>query len=157
MPLIPIENITKVPTILYVGKEDKWSTIEDAEWLESEVPSIVRTYLVEGFDHQEFRKVNLTKKGKEAMQYQENIYKDLQFHNPLDGHETARHSMLYELVPKNYGKKVEMLDMKRETSSWNFSLSHLLIMASFLVLAAAILFSVILWRCVASWKGRHTK
>lgn len=51
VPIIPIQNIEDVPIILYVGKEDTFSTIEDANWLANEVHSIDHTYFVDNFNH----------------------------------------------------------------------------------------------------------
>ena len=93
-----------MPIILYVGKEDTFSTIEDAKWLASKVPSVNQTYFVDNFDHTEFRKVNLTNKGKDALKFQEDIYNDILFHNPVEVFETAGNVMLYELPQKDHSK-----------------------------------------------------
>lgn len=45
----------------------------------------------------------MTNKGKDALKFQKDIYKDIIFYNPVEVYETAGNIMLYELSQSQTG------------------------------------------------------
>lgn len=49
--MIPIQSIKKVPIQLYVGSSDTNADVKDAQWLQSQVPTIEKMHVIDGFTH----------------------------------------------------------------------------------------------------------
>lgn len=55
IPEIPVQNIQKVPIILYVGTADLLATLDDAKWINKNVKTVLRTVVVKDLDHTEMQ------------------------------------------------------------------------------------------------------
>lgn len=58
-PEIKVQNIRKVPIVLYTGTSDIISTLEDSKWIQKWVPTVKRTNVIQKFDHQKMQLVDL--------------------------------------------------------------------------------------------------
>ena len=58
-PEIKIQNIRKVPIIMYVGSNDAFSNLDDSKWIQKQVSAVKRTNVIQKFDHDKMQQIDL--------------------------------------------------------------------------------------------------